>query len=60
MNEVNDSNKKNKELEPNNRERNLKEYNSDDREIEIQNAKSQSKSQQEQQHIHDDDCSCGH
>ena len=60
MNEVNDSNKKNKELEPNNRERNLKEYSSDDREIEIQNTKSQSKIQQEQQHIHDDNCDCGH
>jgi len=60
MNEVNESNKKNKEVDPNNKERNLQGYNIDNREIESQNEKNQTKKQQEQQHIHDDGCGCGH
>jgi hypothetical protein len=55
MSEVNSANKNNKELDPNNKERNLQEYNSvGDRKSESQNEQNQSK----KQHIHDDSCSC--
>lgn len=59
MSEVNSNNKKNKELDPNNKERNLQEYNSDDKESKIQNERNQSKIQQEHKHTHNDNCSCG-
>jgi hypothetical protein len=60
MSEVNSTNKKNKELDPNNKERNLQEYNSVyDRESESQNEQNQSKKQTEHEHVHDDSCSCG-
>ena len=61
MSEVSNINKKNKELDPNNNEHNLQEYNSDDREIKSQNEKNQSQKQQQQQEHHDGhSCGCGH
>jgi hypothetical protein len=58
MIEDNIDNKKNKELDPGNKERNLQEYNSNDTTSEIQNGENHSQKQQEQQHIHDENCGC--
>ncbi|MER5175086.1 MAG: hypothetical protein ABJB76_08025 [Candidatus Nitrosocosmicus sp.] len=58
MSEEHSNNKKNKELDPNNKERNLKEYNSNDT-ISSQNGQNPSQKQDRQQHVHDDSCSCG-
>lgn len=55
MSEDDSNNKKNKELDPNNKERNLQEYNSNDTDSESQKGQNQS----QKQHIHDDSCSCG-
>ena len=53
MSEDNSNNKKNKELDPNNKERNLQEYNSNDTDSESQKGQNHS----QKQHIHDDSCS---
>jgi hypothetical protein len=60
MSENNISNKKNKELDPNNDERNLQEYNSNDKDIDAdsQNGQDQSSKQQNTHHNQDDNCSC--
>ncbi len=49
-------NRKNKELDPNSNERNLREYNS-----ETENEISQNKTSKEKDHVHTDEgsCSCG-
>ncbi len=54
MSKDNIDNKKNKELDPSNKERNLQEYNSNDTKSEIKNGQKQ----QGQQHIHDESCGC--
>jgi hypothetical protein len=57
MSEDNIDNKKNRELDPSNKERNLQEYNSNDKES-IQNGQNHSQKHQGQQHIHDENCGC--
>lgn len=54
-----DSNK-NKELDPNNRERNLQEYNSEKIDSDKDSTDKQRKKQDDSQHTHDNSCSCGH
>ncbi len=51
---------KNKELDPNNRERNLQEYNSEKIDIDQDSAIKQQKKQTDSQHTHDSSCGCGH
>jgi hypothetical protein len=58
MSEDNLDNKKNKELDPSNKERNLQEYNSNDKDSKIQNGQNHFQKQQGQQHIHDENCGC--
>lgn len=55
-------NKKNKELEPGNKERNLQEYSSNDKGIDTgnKNDSSQANKKGHDSHSHDESCSCGH
>ncbi len=61
MSENNANNKKNKELEPGNKERNLQEYNSNDKDINTENNNKldQRNNNKPANHNHDDNCSCG-
>ncbi len=62
MSEVNAGNKKNKELEPDNKERNLQEYSSNDKGIDNgnRNEPNQANKKEIGSHSHDESCSCGH
>lgn len=62
MSEDNTTNKKNKELEPGNKERNLQEYSSSDKGIETgnKNEPNQANKKETGSHSHDESCSCGH
>ena len=55
MSEENLKNNENKELESDNKDRNLKGYNSNDN-----NEENQKEHNKENQHMHDNSCSCGH
>jgi hypothetical protein len=61
MSEDNTNNKKNKELEPNNRERNLQEYSSTDKDMDAENQSKldQTNKKEINNHIHDNSCGCG-
>ena len=62
MSQDNTTNKKNKELEPGNKERNLQEYSSNDKGIDTgnENEPSQAYKKETGNHSHDESCSCGH
>jgi hypothetical protein len=62
MSEGNTINKKNKELEPDNKERNLQEYSSNDKGIDTgnKNEPNQANKKEMDSHSHDEGCSCGH
>lgn len=51
---------KNKELDPNNRERNLQEYNSEKIDLDKDSTNKQQKKQIESEHTHNSSCGCGH
>ena len=65
MSEGNTTNKKNKELEPGNKERNLQEYSSNDKGIDTGNKNEPNQANQANKkelngHSHDGGCGCGH
>ena len=64
MSENNTSGKKNKELDPNSKEHNLQEYNSNDKDFIPENKDGQDQSQKQRlhehrDHDHSDNCNCG-
>ncbi len=62
MSEGNTINKKNKELEPDSKERNLQEYRSNDEGIDAgdKNGPNQANRKELVSHSHNEGCSCGH
>jgi hypothetical protein len=62
MSEGNTINKKNKELEPDNKERNLQEYSSNDKGIDTgnKNEPTQTTKKELNSHSHGEGCGCGH
>ncbi len=64
MSENNINGKKNKELDPNSKERNLQEYSSNDKDFNTENPKGHDQSQKQRlhehlDHDHRDNCNCG-
>jgi hypothetical protein len=51
---------KNKELDPNNRERNLQEYNSEKIDVKNDSTNKQQRKQSEHHDTHGSSCGCGH
>ena len=64
MSENNINGKKNKELDPSSNERNLQEYNSNDKDFNTENPKGHDQPQKQRlhehrDHDHSDNCNCG-
>jgi hypothetical protein len=64
MSENNFKDKRNKELDPNSKERNLQEYNSNDKDFNPENQSGHDQSQKQkihelQDHDHNNTCNCG-
>lgn len=62
MSEGNTIDKKNKELEPDNKERNLQEYSSNDKGVDTGNKNEPNRTNRKEldSHSHDEGCSCAH